>query len=202
MADSLQNLLMGHINELYKRFQESSASLEALQQKLPLVDQIAPLSDEISSLKKILKEITSAYGSIQKAIDLSNQGMSKQIEDVKGSVKEAVSKADVLKKDQEATLSDHAVKQKRSEESLNVYISNIRQELKDAIREIQDKYLASPASVIESNQALVQKIEASRIDASNVNLKLSNFDSQMILFQRKLENLEIRIKKMELGAAT
>ena len=67
-----------------------------------------------------------------------------------------------------------------------------------SIEKLKQEISVSPSSILETNNNILRKIEECKMDCSNAMLKLSNFETQFTLFQRKLENLEIRIKKFEL----
>ena len=58
--------------------------------------------------------------------------------------------------------------------------------------------LAAPKSILESNNSLIDKIELSRLDGSNAILKASNLELAVKLLERKLENLTLQVKKIEL----
>lgn len=59
--------------------------------------------------------------------------------------------------------------------------------------------MSAPNSVIESNKQLLEKIEVACIDGANALLKSSNIEMSVKLIERKLENLALQVKKIELS---
>lgn len=59
--------------------------------------------------------------------------------------------------------------------------------------------MSAPNSVIESNKQLLDKIEVACIDGANALLKSSNVEMSVKLLERKLENLTLQVKKIELS---
>lgn len=70
------------------------------------------------------------------------------------------------------------------------------------LEDIKRMFVASPKSAIESNQETAKKVEMAQLDSQNAMLKLGNLETQFRIFDRKLENLDIRIKKIELAQIT
>lgn len=59
----------------------------------------------------------------------------------------------------------------------------------------------APQSIIQSNEQLLKKVEMACLDGTNAMLKLGNLETHSRIMERRLENLEIRIKKLELTHA-
>lgn len=68
----------------------------------------------------------------------------------------------------------------------------------EQFKQLKNEFIASPSSIIESNEKVMKAIEGACLDASNALLKVNNVDLQNRMFERKLENFNLIVKKMEL----
>lgn len=86
-----------------------------------------------------------------------------------------------------------------SDSNLRGLHKDLKAELFAKIEAVKQEFISSPKSVVESNQEVSKKVELAHLDSQNAMLKLGNLETQFRIFDRKLENLDIRIKKMELA---
>lgn len=70
------------------------------------------------------------------------------------------------------------------------------------LEDIKRMFVANPKSAVESNLDTAKKVEMAQLDSQNAMLKLGNLETQFRIFDRKLENLDIRTKKIELAQIT
>jgi|GEM_PF-5675423 hypothetical protein len=85
------------------------------------------------------------------------------------------------------------------EEALRSFVLDVKNELVCRINFIKQEFISSPKSVVESNHDVAKKVEMAQLDCQNAMLKLGNLETQCRIFDRRLENLDIRIKKIELA---
>lgn len=83
-------------------------------------------------------------------------------------------------------------------DSISQVALSVKDHANKGIEKLKQEISVSPSSILETNNDILRKIEECKMDCSNAMLKLSNFETQFNLFQRKLDNLDIRIKKCEL----
>ncbi len=82
----------------------------------------------------------------------------------------------------------------------NNQIQALRNEMKASLSKLQSDLSVSPASVFEQNNNIIKKLESASLDGTNAMLKVNNMDMNIRIVEKKIENLDIRIKKIELLA--
>ena len=83
-------------------------------------------------------------------------------------------------------------------DSISQASSSVKDHANRSVEKLKQEISASPSSILETNNSILRKIEECKMDCTNAMLRLANFETQFSLFHRKLENLDIRIKKLEL----
>lgn len=72
-------------------------------------------------------------------------------------------------------------------------------ETRKEMQKIRDDLVVSPAQIISNNSDLLKKLEVAQLDGSNAMSKVSNFELQIRVLEKKIESLGIQLKKIELG---
>jgi len=135
------------------------------------------LIDGIRSVIESLKNTTSVHTNELRQLRDSLPIMEKQITETKDVLSQkivSISTAFTSRFD------EHAEKQKKQLETFSNHA------------------LTAPKSVIESNQTIIEQLEVATLDSSNAILKTNNMELTLKLLERKLENLTIQVKKIEL----
>ncbi len=98
---------------------------------------------------------------------------------------------------------DKAVNEERFREIQSAFrneVEALRNEMRTSLSKLQADLSVSPASVFEQNTVHIKKLESASLDGTNAMLKVNNMDMNIRIVEKKIENLDIRIKKIELMA--
>lgn len=87
------------------------------------------------------------------------------------------------------------------EKSLSESLKSMREDWQKLSTAVVSQVSEAPQSIIQSNDQLLKKVEMACLDGANAMLKLGNLETQALILSRRLENLDIRLKKMELTHA-
>lgn len=198
MSDSQHVFVMGHVNELYKRIESLVSDIQAFYDKLQKLSEIDVCKEKIEKFDSFLKSMHEACATLHK-------GHSSGIASLESAVTENIKQIDGLKDVTKRIFDQWTVEEKKwtarfeaQASNFNTVASNLRSEFNKSLEVLKGQIGASPASILESNQSILKKFEATQMDASNAMLKMNNAESTQILFSRKLENLELRMKKLEI----
>lgn len=88
-------------------------------------------------------------------------------------------------------------------------ISSIEKLLYESLKTLRDEWqkyssllsvkaTEAPQSILQSNEQVLKKVEMACLDGANAMLKLGNLETHSRIMERRLENLDIRLKKLEL----
>lgn len=196
--DLLVEEIKRSIDDINKRLNKISSDHEELRKKPDVPNEYQEFKYFLNGkMKSVLDSIESFSIQIK---DVRNQ----LLQEVSRNEKERLDKTDDKIKIKEILyyLEEHKKDFTHKMNGLGDSISQSSTSVKDyatrSIEKLKQELSVSPSSILETNNSILRKIEECKMDCSNSMLKLSNFETQFTLFQRKLENLEIRIKKFEL----
>jgi hypothetical protein len=187
------------IDDIHVRLNQFNVEHEELRKKPDVPSEFEAFKDFVSN--KILDLNMSKDASLHSMKGFQEK-LSKvflEIEKICSGRKEDKDKLAILTESLDVRKQGDSLRIKDQELAFSKGLSGVREEIKKAIEALKAEILVSPASILETNQAIIKKTEEAKMDAANAMLKLANFDTQLMFFQRKLENLEIRIKKFELN---
>lgn len=180
------NVFKRLISEISDKYQDVEA-LKPLNHKFESsVQAYQVLHDSLKSQKDILKiEIDSISQKLNKVNDVTEDHQ-KRLENLENNFI-------TLKSSQENKISflqDH----------FNASLNALKKEIQNSLLKMQTDLTVSPASVYEQNNNLVRKLESASLDGTNAMLKVNNMDLAIRIVEKKIENLSILIKKLELQA--
>lgn len=204
-----------------------SASIHAIEGKVDLVKrEMESVNTHINRFKLQIEELSkkpdvpAEFESIKSSIDSFIKGTQDRhvstmctISDIKSTLQTA--KITIANQDNEIRMLRQSVPMldekiettKQDLSSKIVSISTAFSNRFDAHADQQKKQLdvfgaqamAAPKSVMESNNSILEKLEVATLDASNSMMKVNNLELSMKVWERKLENLTIQVKKLELS---
>lgn len=152
-----------------------------------LIEKMKIITESVESFSNQLKDVNSKL--MKESSHNENEKI--EIDTIKNSIKEIVDSIELKNKELNQKIN-----------GLGDSISQVHLSAKEHSNKIIDKLKqeisVTPSSILETNNQILRKIEECKMDCSNAMLKLANFETQFTIFQRKLENLDIRIKKFEL----
>lgn len=180
------NVFKRLIAEIADKYQDVEA-LKPLNHKFESsVKAYQNLHDSLKSQKDVLKvEIDSISHKLNK-MNVGMEESQKRLENIEYNF-------NALKNSQEAKFSF-------IQQHFNTSLDALRKELQSSLSKMQADLIVSPASVYEQNNNLVRKLESASLDGTNAMLKVNNMDLAIRIIEKKIENLSILIKKIELQA--
>jgi chromosome segregation ATPase len=179
------NVFKNQINELHKKpdvpleFGSFKSTTELLIKELSNNQysnklSIDSIKTDITSLRRAIEIHEDRIRTAERHLPILERGVSEAKEALNQKI-ETVSNGFALR------FTEHADKQKSQLESFRA------------------EAFSAPKSVIESNNRILEKLEVATLDASNSMLKVNNFDLNLKLLERKLEQLTLQVKKLELS---
>jgi len=67
------------------------------------------------------------------------------------------------------------------------------------ISSLRSDVMISPKSILDSNNSILKKLEIAQLEGNNATLKVNNIDLNVRVLEKKLENLSLQCKKIELS---
>lgn len=192
-----------------------------------LFKEIDSINISINSFKSQILEITSRYKDIDSLKSLENK-FDSSIKVYQGSHDSIKSQNEVIRSEvdfckskikfQDQELSSHMKRQDDLQQDLMDYrslqnqkhtnmqddffskIESEKKSVESKFQKLEKELVVSPASVFEQNKDLLRKLESASLDGTNAMLKVNNMDLAIRIIEKKIENLSILIKKIELLA--
>lgn len=152
------------------------------------------LKCNINELQKSIKYISDKYTSSSDSLEAIKSGLNNCVL----SCREISKNTSSLEQEFNLASKDIYYKINHNENLISKTFSSIKSEIEEKFSLIKKEVASYPKSILENNEKIMTKVEIAQMDAQNVALKYSNLETQLKIFDRKLENLDIRIKKMEL----
>lgn len=95
-------------------------------------------------------------------------------------------------------ISNEDMKSKAEHHAISDKFLDIENKFQKKLDDLKASIVVSPKDILETNTTLVKKMEAAQLDANNALLKLGNLELITRIIDKKADNLDIRIKKLEL----
>lgn len=151
------------------------------------------MNASMTSLKEFRQEIgdfkTHMKNQDEKLQDLKeDQDIFVQVEEFKSSLK----MLDDLLKDLRKT-------QKAMHTEFNGLIDRLKQDFTSQIKALKEELIARPTGISELQRLLESKIELVELNGQNSVLRSANNEKQLLLVERKIDNIYQLIKKIELS---
>lgn len=201
------------LDGLEKKAKQHQAELEginhALQVHRRLIDELSPMNQHLSDSKlfkidieKKFSSILSAQARIEEHLEVFKNQIDKFRRDV--SVCETKIHELIARFESHQSVFCHnqnlTTAQLREERNyVNDFIQNSKIELKALLDNMRKELAVNPATIFEQNDVMMKKLETAMLDGSNAMLKQNNTDVNLKLLERKLENLSLLVKKLDLA---
>ena len=77
----------------------------------------------------------------------------------------------------------------------------LRKEFQASLDSLRKDLVVSPSDVFQQNNDVMKKLESTALDGSNAMMKVNNIDLHTRILEKRIENLAIQIKRIELSQA-
>jgi hypothetical protein len=75
----------------------------------------------------------------------------------------------------------------------------LRFEFQASINKMQNDLVVSPSTILQQNNDVMKKLESTSLDGTNAVMKVNNLDTHVRILEKRIENLAIQIKRLELS---
>ena len=181
-------IMYQNIDQDVRKIQSHLGSLVSLNDLKPYIERI---DSALFAADRNEKELASHRLNIADNLDKVKENLNKH-EDELSRLKPIVSRAiecQIVHEGKFSTLRDEA------KNDVAKVRSDFEDKLANAIKSIP---MPQGLKIEDVKQEIVKSHEATRLDASNANLRSANTESKMAIFERKLEQLQLQIKQLQL----
>ncbi len=173
-----------------------------------LIKELSDKYQDLDSLKSLNGKFDNSVNKIQSGYDslkLHKDSMINEFSDLKSqhihssNIIESISRRidfHLVQSDNEKKSVDSKIKSLEKDYSERIEL--LRSEVKASLLKLQSELVVSPSRIFEQNNDVIKKLESAALDGTNAMLKVNNMDMNYRIIEKKIENLDIRIKKTEL----
>ena len=198
--DKQLNQLSIEINGINENINLFRNLIKELTDRYEKVDDIHPISQKMDSS-------LASFGAMMNRFKDQQSSLIKEIGDLKHhnalveTFTSSISrKVDLIVSDTDSYKECNRVQLKNIQESQAANLASFKKLYEENLGKLKSDLTVSPSSVFQQNNDIIQKLESASLDGSNAMLKVNNMDMHIKILERKIEKLDILIKKLELQA--
>jgi hypothetical protein len=191
---------MLEINSINHSINESKRLIEELNVKFEAIDRLKDLHQKFDNLSQYVKKDLDAFKVQAENLRKTVDDFLLKISQFRAIQIDMLVKQDAMAVAQEKNFHYHNKRLQEVETNQTERISNYREEFQLAMEKLKDQLSMSPVAIFEQNNQMINKLESASLDGSNAMLKVNNMDMKITIIEKKIENLAIQIKRVELQA--
>lgn len=209
MDDKIDRLIQKHdaqlsqhmleINTLNHNVNIFKTVIQEIRERLGEVDALQHLHKEFNDLTIYLKGESQAIIASLDSLKKEVYQMQLKASQSKEMQVELAAKLDETIAIQDRHFQGNNLKLRDSEKAHSEKIENYHVEFQKSLEQLKNELSVSPIAIFEQNNLMMNKVENAALDGSNAMLKVNNMDMKITIVEKKMENLAIQIKKLELS---
>jgi septation ring formation regulator EzrA len=186
------------INDFINAFKRN---LDDLSKKYSELESIKGLESKVDDATKGYLQGHIILKKKSELLDLANSAMQANNSDMIKALSSLSSKHESIEERFLDYKNDQELKAQTLRNDHKKALEALRKEFQASLDSLRKDLVVSPSDVFQQNNDVMKKLESTALDGSNAMMKVNNIDLHTRILEKRIENLAIQIKRIELSQA-